>query len=193
MLRPGKMATRKFPTPGYAGYNVAWSPFFPDRFAVASAANYGLVGNGRLHIFSTSSGPQKFFDTQDGIFDIAWSELHEHQIVSAGGDGSVKLWDVSLNDHPIRNWHEHSREVFSVDWNNIQKDLFATSSWDGSVKIVRFLIRNLIVSGTQNDPLLSRHFLLMRRVCTVAHGLRITQHCWPPRQEMEEHTFLTCV
>lgn len=100
---------------------------------------------------------------------------------------------TNTQDHPIRNWHEHSREVFSVDWNNIQKDLFATSSWDGSVKIVRFLIRNLIVSGTQNDPLLSRHFLLMRRVCTVAHGLRIIQHCWPPRQEMEEHTFLTCV
>jgi len=32
---------------------------------------------------------------------------------------------------------EHSREVFSLDWNNMQKELFASSSWDGSVKIVR--------------------------------------------------------
>lgn len=30
---------RRFPTAGYAGYNVAWSPFFPDKFAVAGAAN----------------------------------------------------------------------------------------------------------------------------------------------------------
>jgi len=37
------------------------------------------------------------YDTQDGIFDIAWSEVHENQIASAGGDGSIKLWDISLD------------------------------------------------------------------------------------------------
>lgn len=62
-------AAKQFPTPGYAGYNVAWSPFFPDRLAVAGAANvrsldrltqYGLVGNGRLSIFNTMApGPPK--------------------------------------------------------------------------------------------------------------------------------------
>ncbi len=31
-------------TPGYAGYSIAWSPFFEQRLAVASSANYGLVG-----------------------------------------------------------------------------------------------------------------------------------------------------
>lgn len=33
-------------------------------------------------------------------------------------------------------WHEHTREVFSVDWSNINKDLFVSSSWDGTVKLV---------------------------------------------------------
>jgi peroxin-7 len=37
------------------------------------------------------------FDTQDGLYDVAWSEAHENQIVSASGDGSLKLWDVTLN------------------------------------------------------------------------------------------------
>ena len=37
------------------------------------------------------------YDTQDGIFDVAWSEMHENQIASAGGDGSIKLWDISLD------------------------------------------------------------------------------------------------
>lgn len=37
------------------------------------------------------------FDTQDGMFDLAWSEMHENQIASACGDGSIKLWDISLN------------------------------------------------------------------------------------------------
>lgn len=30
-------------TPGFAGYNVAWSPFFPDRLAVAGSANVGAT------------------------------------------------------------------------------------------------------------------------------------------------------
>ncbi|MCO5608111.1 hypothetical protein L7F22_062316 [Adiantum nelumboides] len=29
----------RLPTPGLAGYNVAWSPFYPDKLAVAGAAN----------------------------------------------------------------------------------------------------------------------------------------------------------
>jgi WD40 repeat protein len=41
-----------------------------------------------------------------------------------------------VQDLPIRAWQEHSREVFSVDWSNIKKDTFASSSWDGNVKLV---------------------------------------------------------
>lgn len=61
--------------------------------------------------------------------------MHENQLVTSSGDGSIKLYDVTLNEHPIRNWAEHAREVFSVDWNNINKHLFASSSWDASVRV----------------------------------------------------------
>lgn len=37
------------------------------------------------------------FDTQDGLYDVAWSEVHENQVVSGSGDGSIKLWDITLN------------------------------------------------------------------------------------------------
>lgn len=77
----------------------------------------------------------KSYDTQDGLYDVAWSEVHENQLVTASGDGSIKLWDAMLNDLPIRAWQEHTREVFSVDWSNIQKDIFISSSWDGTVKL----------------------------------------------------------
>ncbi|KDQ61514.1 hypothetical protein JAAARDRAFT_704850 [Jaapia argillacea MUCL 33604] len=139
-------------TPGFAHYSLAWSPFHTNRIALASSANFGLVGNGRLHLVSLTPGAgdgltlDKFYETQDGLYDVAWSEVHENQLVTASGDGSIKLWDVMLNvsdtpDHdlmpdlPIRAWQEHTREVFSVDWSNLQKDLFASSSWDGTVKL----------------------------------------------------------
>ncbi|KAI0314814.1 WD40 repeat-like protein [Amylostereum chailletii] len=131
-------------TPGFAHYNIAWSPFHPQRLAIASSANYGLVGNGRLHIASMTPQPlgtppivalEKHYETQDGVYDVAWSEVHENQLVSGSADGSLRLWDVLLNDRPISMWREHSREVFSVDWSNIKKDQFASCSWDGTVKL----------------------------------------------------------
>lgn len=39
-------------------------------------------------------------------------------------------------DLPLRAWQEHTREVFSVNWSNIKKDTFISSSWDGNVKVV---------------------------------------------------------
>jgi peroxin-7 len=37
------------------------------------------------------------YETQDGLYDLAWSEVHENQLVTVSGDGSIKLWDVALN------------------------------------------------------------------------------------------------
>jgi WD40 repeat protein len=36
------------------------------------------------------------YNTQDGLYDIAWSEIHENQLVTASGDGSLKLWDITI-------------------------------------------------------------------------------------------------
>lgn len=55
------------------------------------------------------------------------------------GDGSVKLFDISVAQFPVQSWQEHKREVFSVYWNLVAKDTFASSSWDGTIKIVSFL------------------------------------------------------
>lgn len=44
-------------TPGFAHYSLAWSPFHTTRIALASSANFGLVGNGRLHLVSATPGP----------------------------------------------------------------------------------------------------------------------------------------
>jgi hypothetical protein len=49
----------EFRTQGFNGYAVKYSPFYDNRIAVASAANFGLVGNGRLYILElTANGIQ---------------------------------------------------------------------------------------------------------------------------------------
>jgi hypothetical protein len=53
-MNPGEGLS--FQTPGFAHYSLAWSPFYDGRLAVASAANFGLVGNGRLHLTSVRNG-----------------------------------------------------------------------------------------------------------------------------------------
>ncbi|KAK0531321.1 peroxisomal targeting signal 2 receptor [Tilletia horrida] len=146
-------------TPGFAGYNVRWSPFFEHKLAIASAANYGLIGNGRLHVVhlgppGASAGAgvgdlpsmqvSNMFDTQDGLYDVAWSEMHENHLISSSGDGSIALWDTSHgpsgphagpSTRPLAHWRRHTREVFSLSWSPLQKHLFASSSWDGTVRI----------------------------------------------------------
>ncbi|OJI84912.1 WD40 repeat-like protein [Aspergillus eucalypticola CBS 122712] len=127
-----------FRTEGFNGCAVKYSPFFDNRLAVASSANFGLVGNGRLYILElTPNGivPYKWFTTQDSLYDLAWSEIHENQVLTASGDGSIKLFDTGVADFPIQNWKEHNREVFSVHWNLVAKDRFCSSSWDGTVRV----------------------------------------------------------
>ncbi|TVY45946.1 Peroxisomal targeting signal 2 receptor [Lachnellula occidentalis] len=128
----------EFRTQGYNGYAVKYSPFFDSRLCVAASANYGIVGNGRVYVLQlTPQGirAEKQFNTQDSVYDVAWSERNENQMVVASGDGSVKLFDLNVNDFPVKTWKEHNREVYAVHWNLVSKDTFASSSWDGTIKI----------------------------------------------------------
>ncbi|KAL1953604.1 hypothetical protein VTO42DRAFT_2551 [Malbranchea cinnamomea] len=128
----------EFRTQGFNGCAVKYSPFFDSRLAVAASANFGLVGNGRFYILDlTPQGiiPVKWYTTQDALYDLAWSEINENQAIVSSGDGSVKLFDATVDDFPVQNWKEHTREVLSVHWNLVAKDRFCSSSWDGTVKI----------------------------------------------------------
>ncbi len=53
----------EFRTQGFNGYSTKYSPFIDSRLAVAAAANFGLVGNGRLYILEL---------TPDGIQLEKW-------------------------------------------------------------------------------------------------------------------------
>ncbi|KXH62709.1 WD repeat domain-containing protein [Colletotrichum salicis] len=128
----------EFRTQGYNPYAVKYSPYYDSRIAVASSANFGIVGNGRVFCLGlTARGieVETTFDTNDSQYDLAWSEINENQLVVACGDGSIKLFDLGVKDFPVMNFHEHKRETFSVNWSPITKDTFVSSSWDGTIKV----------------------------------------------------------
>ncbi|CAL9015656.1 unnamed protein product [Prunus brigantina] len=117
-----------FKTP-FNGYSVKFSPFYESRLAVATSQNFGILGNGRLHVIDLSPAPLGpaaphqpiteliAYDTADGVYDVAWSESHDSLLVAAIADGSVKLYDVALPpaSNPLRSLHEHTRELWTVD------------------------------------------------------------------------------
>lgn len=75
----------EFCTQGFNGYAVKYSPFFDSKLAVGTAANYGLVGNGRLYILDL---------TANGIVADKWcifsfSLLVLDHISKEGGSCSV--------------------------------------------------------------------------------------------------------
>ena len=131
----------------FAGQGLSFSPYEPGRLAVATAANFGIVGNGRLVVVLVVSAPGGglalqplgLFETNDGLYDVAWSEAHEQQLVAASGDGSVKLFDVvaPTGGRPVAVFCEHQAEVAGVDWNLVEKDAFASCSWDHTIKVWR--------------------------------------------------------
>jgi peroxin-7 len=61
-------------TPGFAHYALAWSPFHDGRLAIASAANFGLVGNGRLHLASVPPG-QPNLNVDKLYVQVAWEHI----------------------------------------------------------------------------------------------------------------------
>lgn len=124
----------------YNGYGVQFSPFLENRLAVSTAQNFGIIGNGRQYVLElTPNGIQELasFDTADGLYDCAWSESNENILVSASGDGSIKVWDLALppQQNPARSLEEHTHEVYSVDWNSVRRDSFLSGSWDDTIKL----------------------------------------------------------
>ena len=77
----------------FEGYNVKFSPFESNKIAACFSQYYGIIGNGRLSVFLINNigilEEVVRFNTNDAMFDIAWSEINENQLVSVGGDGSV--------------------------------------------------------------------------------------------------------
>ncbi len=123
----------------FQGFSTQFSPFDPSKIVCSTSQYFGVAGNGKLcvsNLTPTSITSLRTFYTQHGIYDSCWSECNPNQIVSACGDGTVKIWDLTTRDNfPVLNAKEHMKDTSSVHFNQVAKNTFASAAWDGTVKI----------------------------------------------------------
>ena len=112
-------AALRVPLETGVGCAVASSPFVPGRLAVATAANFGIVGHGRLSVHDISAGwPSGELEAAAGgpsylcgnaVFDVAWSEFCDAQLIGACGDGVLRLYDLGAHTvgRPLAAYAEH--------------------------------------------------------------------------------------
>lgn len=98
-----------------------------------------MKGPGQLTLFTRPSitstyGVAGTFDTADAIFDCSWSELHSSMLALALANGKLIIVNPDTAQL-ILQYSAHSKEVSSVDWCILRKNLVASASWDGTIKI----------------------------------------------------------
>ena len=168
----------------------AFSPFLEGRLAVTTSQNSGIIGNGQQYVLDTAPGGGLVeiarFETADGLYDCCWSEENENILVSASGDGSVKVYDISAPPqmNPLRSLEEHTHEAYSVHWNQVRRDVFLSASWDDTVKL-----------WTLNGPPNSIRTFAEHAYCVYAPrcGRPSTRMCSPRRAGTAPSRCGTCV
>lgn len=128
-------------TSDFEYYSCKFSPFISNRIACTLSQYYGMIGNGRLSIYDFDLTSNKIietkrFPTNEGCFDLAWSEVNDNIISTCQGDGTIKFWDTNKNDSfPVGNINAHGGEVYSLSWNIHQPNMILSSSHDMTIKL----------------------------------------------------------
>ena len=128
-------------TSNFQGYSCKFSPFVNNILACSFSQYYGMIGNGKINIFSFNNTDkpslklENTFNTNEGCFDICFSEANQNHLISTGGDGCVKLWDITSqnNNHPLFNLNIHKGECWCCIWNCIQIQNICTCGSDQTV------------------------------------------------------------
>ncbi|KAG7197445.1 hypothetical protein KM043_013296 [Ampulex compressa] len=119
-------------------------PVFACRFCttqgyeqiLALANEDGKIALQNTNIKGGSNGPlEGTLAHCNAIFDIAWMP-GELKLVTASGDHTARLWDVSGSDiMPVEDFHAHTRSVKTVVFRHQDKAVFSTGARDGSIMV----------------------------------------------------------
>ena len=123
----------------FQGYSCKFSPFLDNIIGCCFNQYYGIIGNGKLSIFSFTESEillKKEYKTNEAIFDISFSEIYKNYIISCQGDGTIKLWDFSNNNNlPLFSIKQHEKEIWNINWSHLIPNLILSCGSDKLLKI----------------------------------------------------------
>ena len=129
-------------------YSVRYSPFDSSVLACVSCDKLGVTRSASLFIAQYEDNffvDSKFsivesYRCKNGLFDVDWSPTDQSLLLTGNGDGSISLWkwpSVNFERKAVASQKEHSKEVYSVQWepSGMRAYHFLSASCDHSIKI----------------------------------------------------------
>lgn len=120
--------------PGSGNAAIDYTGFSPDGRALATASNSIQLWDLTAHEHPRPAGPP--LAAGDSYVSTAAFTPDGHLLASTGGDGTLRIWDVTQLDHPVRRAEipegHGSSSLLAVDPNG---HLLATGGSDGTVTL----------------------------------------------------------
>ena len=139
----------------FQGYSCKFSPFLNNIIGCCFNQYYGIIGNGKLSIFSFTESEimlKKEYKTNEAIFDISFSEIYKNYIISCQGDGTIKLWDFSNNNKlPLFSIKQHEKEIWNINWSHLIPNLILSCGSDKLLKITDVQNGKVLNTFNHND------------------------------------------
>ena len=139
----------------FQGYSCKFSPFLDNIIGCCFNQYYGIIGNGKLSIFSFTESEimlKKEYKTNEAIFDISFSEIYKNYIISCQGDGTIKLWDFSNNNNlPLFSIKQHEKEIWNINWSHLIPNLILSCGSDKLLKITDVQNGKVLNTFNHND------------------------------------------
>ena len=146
----------------FQGYSCKFSPFLNNIIGCCFNQYYGIIGNGKLSIFSFTESEillKKEYKTNEAIFDISFSEIYKNYIISCQGDGTIKLWDFSNNNNlPLFSIKQHEKEIWNINWSHLIPNLILSCGSDKLLKITDVQNGKVLNTFNHNDIIYSCNF-----------------------------------
>ena len=139
----------------FQGYSCKFSPFLNNIIGCCFNQYYGIIGNGKLSIFSFTESEimlKKEYKTNEAIFDISFSEIYKNYIISCQGDGTIKLWDfLNNNNLPLFSIKQHEKEIWNINWSHLIPNLILSCGSDKLLKITDVQNGKVLNTFNHND------------------------------------------
>ncbi|PNF21667.1 Peroxisomal targeting signal 2 receptor [Cryptotermes secundus] len=111
-------------------YSVDWSQTRQEQFVLSASwdCSTKLWDPNRPNSLATFLGHTQL------VYSAMWSPHVPSCFASVSGDGTMKVWNTHMPQHPSMSLRAHDAEVLSCDWCKYDQNILATGGSDGLIR-----------------------------------------------------------